>query len=84
MEPFLCSVQSNHDITGYIKPSGHHKIAAFADDLIFYVTDLSTTLPNILRVLRTHGELSYFEINLAKLAALNMRFVLETCNVLSP
>lgn len=58
VELFLCSVRSNPDITGYIKPSGNHKIAATVDNLTFYVTNLSTTLPNILRALRTYGELS--------------------------
>lgn len=54
------------------KSSGHHKIAAYADNLIFFVSNPHVLLPNILAALRRYGELSNFKVNCAKSAVLNI------------
>lgn len=72
LEPFLCTIRANSDIVGYPKPSGSHKVAAFADDLIFFLTEPLTSLANLLRSLQEYGTLSSFQINLTKSSILNI------------
>lgn len=54
------------------KSSGSHKVAAFADDLIFFLTEPLTSLPNLLQSLQEYGALSLFKINLSKSSLLNI------------
>lgn len=49
-----------------------HKPAAFADDVMFFITNPRITLPNVLRILRRYGETSNFKINLKKSEILNI------------
>lgn len=72
LEPFLCKVRDDPNITGYHKSSGDHKVAAFADNLIFFLTDPLTPLPNLLKALQAYGTLSHFKINFGKSSALNI------------
>lgn len=72
LEPFLCHIKEDPNITGVWKPSGHHKIAAYADDLIFFVSNPRVSLPNILSAVGIYGELSNFKVNCAKSAVLNI------------
>lgn len=72
LKPLLCTIRANSDILGYPKPSGSHKVAAFADDLIFFLTEPLTSLPNLLRSLQEYGNLSSFQINLTKSSILNI------------
>lgn len=60
LEPFLCTVRADLDIAGYRKSLGSHIVAEFADDLIFFLTDLLTSLPNLLQSLQDYGALSFF------------------------
>lgn len=64
LEPFLSTIRADPGVIGYRKASGLHKVAAFADDLIFFLTDLLVSLPRLLQSLQEHGTLSYFQINL--------------------
>lgn len=58
------------NISDLQKYSGHHKLAAFADDLISLVSNPHISLPNILQVLSTYSAPSNLKINLVILAAL--------------
>lgn len=68
----MCHIRDDANITGVRKPSGHHTIAAYADDLIFFVSNPWVSLPNILAALRKYGELSNFKVNCAKSVVLNI------------
>lgn len=62
LEPFLCTIRADPGIVGYRKASGSHKVPAFADDLIFFLTDPLASLPKLLQSLQDYGT----QINLSK------------------
>lgn len=66
LEPLLCRIRVDTGITGYQKSSGSHKVATFAHDLIFFLTEPLTSLPNLLRSLQEYGAFSLFQVNLSK------------------
>lgn len=49
-----------------------HKVAAYADDILMYVTNPRVTLSNILKEVTEYGELSNFKINPIKTEILNI------------
>uniref|UniRef100_A0A8C5PA41 Reverse transcriptase domain-containing protein n=1 Tax=Leptobrachium leishanense TaxID=445787 RepID=A0A8C5PA41_9ANUR len=72
LEPLLTSIRSNVDIKGLDGQHSCHKISAYADDLLFLITDPSTSLPAITAVLDTYGEVSGYRINRDKSELLNI------------
>lgn len=72
LEPFLRTISQSDTIPGFTIPGlVPQKISAYTDDLLLFITDPITTLPNVLRELHTYGELSIFQLNLQKSEALN-------------
>lgn len=47
-------------------------MVAFADDLIFFLTDPLVSFPKLLQYLHEYGTLSFFQINLSKSSVLNI------------
>uniref|UniRef100_A0A8C5M8J3 Reverse transcriptase domain-containing protein n=1 Tax=Leptobrachium leishanense TaxID=445787 RepID=A0A8C5M8J3_9ANUR len=72
LEPFLSSVRASPDIRGIRTGRTEHRVAAFADDHLFFVTHPETTLPNLLKAFEVYGTLSNLKINLAKSFLLNV------------
>ena len=72
LEPLLCRIRSSPDIAGIQSGGEQHKVAAFADDLLFFATNPSLSLPNILDALKTYSGFSNYKINVTKSAALNI------------
>lgn len=66
LEPLLVGIRQNPDIKGIRLGDEEHKIAAFADDILFYITCPRTTLPNLLKSLKTYGDLANFKMNPTK------------------
>lgn len=52
IEPFLATLQNNRDIRGVRVGQEEHKIAAYADDILMYVTNPRVKLPNIIREIK--------------------------------
>ncbi|KAM8977522.1 superkiller complex protein 8 [Pelodytes ibericus] len=52
LEPFLEAIRQNVNIHGLVMGEYHHKVAAYADDLLFIVTKPDETLPEIMREFR--------------------------------
>lgn len=66
LEPLLATIRHSPDISGIKIGEDEYKIAAFADDVLLYVTRPRITLPNILATLRNYGQLSNFRVNATK------------------
>lgn len=66
LEPLLAMIRSNPDIEGIGIGDEEHKLAAFANDLLFYISNPKIKLPNLLKTLKQYGEISNFKINLNK------------------
>lgn len=47
-------------------------MVAYADYLLFYITEPLTVLPSLLQELKRYGNLSKFKVNLQKSKALNI------------
>lgn len=62
LEPFLRTIRSHQDIKGVHTKGGEHKLAAYADNLIFFVTFPLISLPNLMAELHKYGELSNFKM----------------------
>uniref|UniRef100_A0A8C5M4L4 Reverse transcriptase domain-containing protein n=1 Tax=Leptobrachium leishanense TaxID=445787 RepID=A0A8C5M4L4_9ANUR len=66
LEPLLSSIRQNTNIRGVQGSSSEHKVAAYADDLMFLLPDPVGSLPEVLSELRNFGSLSGFKINETK------------------
>lgn len=62
LEPFLCAIQLNPDNSGVQVGNRQHKISAYADDLLYSLTNPSVSLPNFVHEFDTHGKLSNLQI----------------------
>lgn len=69
----MTTIHNDPDISGFKVGEEEHKLAAFADDVLFYITNPLTTMPKLLKTLGKYGEVSNFKINLAKSEILNIK-----------
>lgn len=74
MEHLAVALRSNPDIYGITVGPKQHKLALYADDLLLYLTDPLTSLPNIFRKFERFGHLSNFKVNYSKTEDLNITF----------
>ncbi|KAM5158282.1 protein transport protein Sec61 subunit gamma [Mantella aurantiaca] len=74
LEPFLRRVRSNTDISGVHLPSiqAPQKIAAYADDMLFFITNPTISLPVLLSEFQVYNTISNLKINYSKSEALNI------------
>lgn len=70
--PFLCHVRLNSDISGVVVNQSQYKVSAYADDLMFSLTNPTISLPNLLREFETYGKLSNLRINFSKSEAMGV------------
>lgn len=83
LEPFLRTVRDNPNITGIqLSESLTPKTAAFADDLLFFITNPLISLPKLMSELRIYGTLSAFKVNFQKSEALNISMSDSMLNLL--
>lgn len=55
LKPLLWKIQANPSIKGVPVGSVEHKLLAYADDILFNVTDYFVSLPNLLVKLNDYG-----------------------------
>uniref|UniRef100_A0A8C5M3V0 Reverse transcriptase domain-containing protein n=1 Tax=Leptobrachium leishanense TaxID=445787 RepID=A0A8C5M3V0_9ANUR len=66
LEPLLHAVRSDPSIHG-IEVAGHrHKVAAYADELLFFIRQPLISLPALTSLLREFGTISNYKINMNK------------------
>lgn len=59
----LCHVRLNPDIYGIGVGPSQQKVSAYADDMMFLLTNSIISLPNLLRKFETYGALSNLKIH---------------------
>lgn len=72
LEPFLRKIKLHPDIQGFQTQTKEYKYAAFADDILLFLTNPLITLPTILSEFKKFQSLSNLKINLTKSHALNI------------
>lgn len=76
LEPLLNKIRLNKDIKGFTVGPTEHKLSAYADDVLFYVSEPLISLINILAELREFNLLSNFKINYNKSEILSLNIYL--------
>lgn len=72
LEPFLCHVRLNPDITGVETNREQFKVSAYADDLLFSLTKPIISLPSLMKEFHTYGQLANLKINFSKSEAMSI------------
>lgn len=72
LEPFLCHVRLNPDISGVETDREQFKVSAYADDLMFSLTKPITSLPNLMKEFHTYRQLANLKINFSKSEAMGI------------
>lgn len=72
LEPFLCHIRLNPDITGIEVNKRQFKVSAYADDLMFSLTNPTISLPNLMKEFHIYGQLANLKINFSKSEAMGL------------
>lgn len=67
LEPMLCRLRTNPTVKGVAIKDNHYKLAAYADDILLFLTDPITTIPNFLKDFSLFKSLSNLQINFVKI-----------------
>lgn len=80
LEPLLNRLRANPDIKSIDIKHRTFKLAAFADDILLFLTEPLTTIPNLLKDFQTFNTLTNLQINFSKSTALNVSLDHDTCH----
>lgn len=72
LEPFLRTVHAHPDIKGVNMGETQQKIVAYADDMLFTLTNPVISLPNLLQEFESYGNISNLKINFNKSEAMGV------------
>uniref|UniRef100_A0A8C5PWQ4 Reverse transcriptase domain-containing protein n=1 Tax=Leptobrachium leishanense TaxID=445787 RepID=A0A8C5PWQ4_9ANUR len=72
LEPFLEGVRRNPTIPGLQGVNRSHKVTAYADDLLFFLTDARQSLAAVVGAFEAYGKLAGLKINMSKSEILNV------------
>lgn len=82
MEPLAEHVRSNPSITGLTVGKISHKISLFADDVILILTNPTSSLAEVQKLLKWFGQVSYYKLNTTKSHILDLKLDATTKNLL--
>lgn len=66
LEPLLRKIRANPGIKGLMVANMEHKLSAYADNVLFHLTEPLISLPNLMKELHQFGALSNFKMNYSK------------------
>lgn len=66
IEPLAIALRENVNIKGIVRGGIENKVSLYADDMLLYLTDPSASLPKLLDLLNTFGQISRYKINIQK------------------
>lgn len=72
LEPLIRQIQKSAGSMGFPTTRFHHKTVADVDDLLFYISRPTVSLPNLIAELDKYGSLSNFKIHYSKSKILNI------------
>lgn len=72
LEPFLCKIRLNPNIQGLLVGDSQCKVSAYADHLLFSLTNPTISLPNLMKEFDTYGAISNLKINFSKSEAMGV------------
>lgn len=72
IEPMAASIRQSNHITGIQSKSHHHKISLYADDILLYITNPSSSLPSVHNLISSYSQVSGYFINWTKSEILPM------------
>lgn len=72
LELFLRRIRANPDIRGIMIADRTYNLAAFADDILLFLSDPHVTIPNLLKDFDIFNSLSNLQINFSKSTALDV------------
>lgn len=80
LELFIRIINSDKSILGFEVSGREFTIAAYADDLQFFLTKPHTTIPNLVKEFTHYGCVSNLKINFSKSEAMNITLTEEDLN----
>lgn len=66
IEPLAIALRASVDIRGIQRGTLEHKVSLYADDMLLYVFDPSSSIPNLLELLDEFCQLSGYKVNFQK------------------
>lgn len=66
LAPILNKIRLNNDIAELQIGDSDYKVSAYADDLLFSMTNPQVSLCNLMKEIESYGDLSNFKINYTK------------------
>ena len=68
IEPLAMATRAHKDIMGITIGGYEHRIALYADDIIIFLTNLKDSIPQLVNLIETFVNISWYEINNSKSA----------------
>lgn len=66
IEPLAASIRQCNHTTGIQSKLHHHKISLYADDILLYITNPSSSLPSVHNLISNYSRVSGYSINWTK------------------
>ena len=66
IEPLAIALRSSPHITGIVRNGIEQRTSLYADDLLLYISDISTSIPAILDIFSSFGPISGYKLNVDK------------------
>lgn len=66
IEPLAVALRSAEEFMGVVRGGQNHKLSLYADNLLLYLSDPCTSIPNALEIMSSFGEISGNRINFTK------------------
>ena len=66
IEPLAIALRSLENYEGIHRGGIENRVSLYADDLLLYVTNPHSSLPNIMSILKEYGEVSGYKLNYSK------------------
>lgn len=78
LEPFIRGIIAESTILGFKVAGKEFKVAAYADDLLFFITNPHISLPSLMNEFSPFGYVSNLKINYSKSEAMNISIPTKT------